>query len=794
METKQSNNSATPMADAVKIANQRALFSLEWENDTVFKKRELNYKTKAAFQKDLEAGKISKYTTVFIKDSKEIYKNGQYYGTGSSSIVDISDIIGRLNKIEDGKKVEQSDYDNLKKYISDGKILICNSLEERITVSYNVSYYCHGNDIIISANAPYVMGILYSGLLINGNDLSISKSESALPFFEHVSECNLSKNYKKSDSYTSITSSDSIEKAIGKLEANVSKIITNGNGSKYLSDNGEYKELTSSNSGMPYFDLSSFSEESGDVSDELLNSIKNVGLSNLESISISFYNKAITYIGELRFSSGNYSISGVSISEEATDYLINSINISISSDLKVYSLSRFNQEIKKSGLGDKFLSDDGTYKEVKSDSSNQNLINDDLSKLLTYIAEKESFTQSDISQINELIKNLSYKNGYFNGKASVLGEFGNYDASFNIQYTNSENFIVEMTSVGSLTTAYQQISLNNIRIVVKNNTIESDSNNIGFAIEKGHIVMTAKGEIANDTSIDIKTSGDGTKYLSDDGTYKEVKSSNSIILEDIDVIKIVTEGTGSTIEHNLTKTTYNDVLNALKSNSNVFIKCQYGNANMMFNMIDWVMSENNGAIFIDFDVSIISSLGIGSMMSNKIEIQIYTNDKYKAIVNSFIITNQDKDILLTSSTNDGNQGASIKLETSGDGAKYLANNGKYKEINSYYKLTDKFYQLTNKSTSDDIKNAIGGDSGFESLKSAIKSHTRIFCEFNNGSIEYCGELQCSYTNMQEAGEIIAISMLGYAPFAVNNSAASCATLIKMNNEYTFQTGIMGGVS
>lgn len=80
METKQSNNSVAT-TDAVKIASQRALFNLEWENDTVFKKRELNYKTKAAFQKDLEAGKISKYTTVFIKDSKEIYKNGQYYGS-----------------------------------------------------------------------------------------------------------------------------------------------------------------------------------------------------------------------------------------------------------------------------------------------------------------------------------------------------------------------------------------------------------------------------------------------------------------------------------------------------------------------------------------------------------------------------------------------------------------------------------------------------------------------------------------------------------------------------------------
>ena len=86
MKIKQSNNSAT-VADAVKIANQRALqpFNLKWENDTVFKKRELNYKTEAAFQRDLQAGKISKYTTVFIKDSKKIYKNGTYYGNSGSS-------------------------------------------------------------------------------------------------------------------------------------------------------------------------------------------------------------------------------------------------------------------------------------------------------------------------------------------------------------------------------------------------------------------------------------------------------------------------------------------------------------------------------------------------------------------------------------------------------------------------------------------------------------------------------------------------------------------------------------
>lgn len=78
--------------DLAKIANASiepetranvSTLNIEWESGSVFKKRELNYKTEAAFQRDLQAGKISKYTTVFIKDSKKIYKNGTYYGAGS---------------------------------------------------------------------------------------------------------------------------------------------------------------------------------------------------------------------------------------------------------------------------------------------------------------------------------------------------------------------------------------------------------------------------------------------------------------------------------------------------------------------------------------------------------------------------------------------------------------------------------------------------------------------------------------------------------------------------------------
>lgn len=83
--------------DLAKIANAYiepetranvSTLNIEWENGSVFKKRELNYKTESAFQRDLQAGKISKYTTVFIKDSKKIYKNGTYYGNSGGEPFD----------------------------------------------------------------------------------------------------------------------------------------------------------------------------------------------------------------------------------------------------------------------------------------------------------------------------------------------------------------------------------------------------------------------------------------------------------------------------------------------------------------------------------------------------------------------------------------------------------------------------------------------------------------------------------------------------------------------------------
>lgn len=221
MKTKQSNNSAT-IADAVKIASQRALqpFNLEWENDTVFKKRELNYKTKTAFQKDLDAGKISKYTTVFIKDTKEIYKNGQYYG-GVSSGGSKESVIFDLSKLNSESGSIDSD---VKDRLS--------ALGMQDSKSKYILFACNNN--------------LYSGTVrfIAGT-------------YSFYGQCNTMEIQDSKVEYLSINI-DITQDLYNKSSSDF-KYLKSGLGDKFLSDDGTYKEVQggSSNTGVGKVDSNS---------------------------------------------------------------------------------------------------------------------------------------------------------------------------------------------------------------------------------------------------------------------------------------------------------------------------------------------------------------------------------------------------------------------------------------------------------------------------------------------------------------------------------------------------------
>lgn len=234
METKQSNNSVAK-TDAVKIANQRALFNLEWENDTVFKKRELNYKTKAAFQKDLETGKISKYTTVFIKDSKEIYKNGQYYGNseggGVSGLDEISLSQDIINGATSSGNLTESDYNKILAASEKGFIIVVNPDGTKFLSKVLKSTLSEGKiqlNLFIGEVLQYV-----GNILLTNNIIIKDKSEN----YAFTSNKVINSIYNGADSHIAINTSKGTD---GSTEID---LIVNGDGTQALTDNGTYKSF-----------------------------------------------------------------------------------------------------------------------------------------------------------------------------------------------------------------------------------------------------------------------------------------------------------------------------------------------------------------------------------------------------------------------------------------------------------------------------------------------------------------------------------------------------------------------
>ena len=379
MKTKQSNNSVAT-TDAVKIANQRALFNLEWENDTVFKKRELNYKTKAAFQKDLEAGKISKYTTVFIKDSKEIYKNGQYYGNSEGGGVsgnfteymsvnsEISTEIFSNLKPPFGKQTTFTPSEGLKNLLINNaskNISLITFNYEGENISFGANITGDSQDVVLTINMhtyPLLLGfespisLIYIQLNVESNSIMI------LPF-------------------------------------PMPYLISESTGNSFFCDDGQFKKIDS----LTGFDEISLSQDivsgdtnSGNFTEEEYNKIlaasgKGFIIVNLNGAKfLSKVSKDTLHEGKIQL---NLFIGEV-LRYEGTVLLANNITIKDKSENYAFTSDKFitniynglqNGHIKintssgtdkseeidliVNGDGTKFLSDDGQYKTIETISS-----------------------------------------------------------------------------------------------------------------------------------------------------------------------------------------------------------------------------------------------------------------------------------------------------------------------------------------------------------------------------------------------------------------------------------------
>lgn len=117
------------------------------------------------------------------------------------------------------------------------------------------------------------------------------------------------KNYESQALYSNIKSSDTISMALGKLEANVKKIVSTGDGTKFLSDDGTYKNAGGGSVDITdiMLRLNELAEVSGTCTDEDYNALKGY---TENGISVFFSPEDISFIPlTINNNGGNITIS-----------------------------------------------------------------------------------------------------------------------------------------------------------------------------------------------------------------------------------------------------------------------------------------------------------------------------------------------------------------------------------------------------------------------------------------------------------------------------------------------------
>lgn len=159
-------------------------------------------------------------------------------GTGDSGIVDITYIISKLD-LTNGGTMDSTDLSTLKGYMSAGKVL--KATIGGVTLLFN---YDTSSSTIVMTSAPVVsmgmygmmMSISYlidsnTGEYIGANDESNGKLVNQIIPSNYTATkiCQMT-GYMKPSSYAAITPEDTIDSAIGKLEAGIGSGGTGGGG------------------------------------------------------------------------------------------------------------------------------------------------------------------------------------------------------------------------------------------------------------------------------------------------------------------------------------------------------------------------------------------------------------------------------------------------------------------------------------------------------------------------------------------------------------------------------------
>lgn len=265
-------------------------------------KKLVHFKTFAKFNEELSAGNILDTSICWIKDTKQIWTHGQFYDCSSLTDEDIvgTALVGYTESVETNENLDLT-----------------------------------AEDTIVGAFGKLVKAI------------KDNEEVDSAAFVKLRDSVGLDENLGFSTSAGDTNVTEAIERIDG-------KIISTGDGTKFLSDDGTYKNV-----GSQYLDLSIFSAERGTLSDE---DYQKVVKAYEDKVNVAFLETSI-YSLSIQKSDNVYMLGISFVSDNVMSHNFLTL-LSILVIDKNYTQTSSVLSVITNGSGTKFLSDNGQYKEV----------------------------------------------------------------------------------------------------------------------------------------------------------------------------------------------------------------------------------------------------------------------------------------------------------------------------------------------------------------------------------------------------------------------------------------------
>lgn len=416
-------------------------------------------------------------------------------------------------------------------------------------------------------------------------------------------------------------------------KSKVDKIITNGEGDKYLSDNGEYLEIPESPIWVITLKSDDMEAELLSLFDKIVEKAASGYVIYLSMLGTTF--PCITlFMSETKIALELYTASGISKGIFINSFVIDKGNNKVTTDdssllfTETFTLDSL-------GGGTKFLSDDGKYKEISIDKEIETIyITFTFSTSGgAYFAKCPSDTYSKVADAVNNKKGIIIN---FEDPYSGINSYNLFAQSIQERTENGQIYY-DLYTISQLPTSITKE--NGLQLLLKVITITPNS--VVFIDDLEGLDRMLEADIT------LLNKGNGAKFLSDDGTYKEIESSISPIIIDSEDDKVYT------------REEIHNIIEAYSKGAPIFIL----DGENVIQATEVVMQEGQGE----------QSSFIG----------LYTSK----ILHEKKSGDTGLDTVLISYKYELSEGSSIQVSSeytdligTGDGSKYLANDGTYKEI------------------------------------------------------------------------------------------------------------------